>query len=287
MKTYLNLDIPFTKFLAPAKLNLFLKIINKRADGYHNLQSVFQFISLYDEIHIRIRDDNKINVKNSNPLISEENDIVFKACNLLLDQSTIGVDVKIKKNIPVGAGLGGGSSDAATALMAINKICRLGLSKKKLMRLGAELGADVPFFIFGENAWAEGIGDELHSISIPESDYLVAVPDIVISTSAIFTSFKLTKNVNPLKIATSFDSKKHESIENDLEKLVIKKFLGMSSLMDWMKSFGYAKMTGTGSSIFLRPKNNNQFHKIKQLKPDNIEIYAVKGLSVHPFYLTD
>tara|TARA_B110000196_G_C21036247_1_gene610097 strand:- start:513 stop:908 length:396 start_codon:yes stop_codon:yes gene_type:complete len=130
MKTYLNLDIPFTKFLAPAKLNLFLKIINKRADGYHNLQSVFQFISLYDEIYIRIRDDNKINVKNSNPLISEENDIVFKACNLLLDQSTIGVDVKIKKNIPVGAGLGGGSSDAATALMAINKICRLGLSKK-------------------------------------------------------------------------------------------------------------------------------------------------------------
>ena len=132
MKDKINLDFSFEKFLAPAKLNLFLKIKDKRTDGYHNLQSVFQLISLYDEIYIRIRDDNKINVKNSNPLISEENDIVFKACNLLLDQSTIGVDIEIKKNIPVGAGLGGGSSDAATALMAINKICRLGLSKKKI-----------------------------------------------------------------------------------------------------------------------------------------------------------
>jgi len=287
MKGKINLDFLFTKFLAPAKLNLFLRIKNKRADGYHNLQSVFQFISLYDEISIRIRDDNKINFKNSNSLISKENDIAYKACVLLLDKMSIGVDVDIKKNIPVGSGLGGGSSDAATILMALNKICHIGLSKDKLMQLGLKLGADVPFFIFGENAWVEGIGDQLHPISIPEFDYVVAVPNISIPTSSIFASFKLTNNVNPLKIASSFDSKQHEFIDNDLESLVINKFLIMSKLMDWMKSFGYAKMSGTGSSIFLRPKSNIQSLEIERLKPENTEIYAVKGLSVHPFYLTD
>jgi len=283
----INSSLPFNKFLAPAKLNLFLKILNRRPDGYHNLQSVFQLISLYDEISIRLRDDNKINIENSSALISKKNDIAYKACSLILDRTSIGVDIKIKKNIPVGAGLGGGSSDAATILMAINRICQLGLSKDKLMQLGLKLGADVPFFIFGENAWVGGIGDELHPISIPEFDFVVAVPNISISTSSIFASFKLTNNVNPLKIASSFDSKKLGFIDNDLESLVIKKFLTMSALMDWMKNFGYAKMSGTGSSIFLRPKSNFQSQEIERLKPKNTEIYGVKGLSVHPFYLTD
>ena len=155
------------------------------------------------------------------------------------------------------------------------------------MQLGLKWGADVPFFIFGENAWAEGIGDQLYPISIPDFDYVVAVPNISIPTISIFASFKLTNNANPLKIASSFDSKKHEFIDNDLESLVINKFLIMSELMDWMKNFGYAKMSGTGSSIFLRPKSKIQSQEIERLKPQNTEIYSVKGLSVHPFYLTD
>jgi 4-diphosphocytidyl-2-C-methyl-D-erythritol kinase len=287
MKVNINSELPFSKFLAPAKLNLFLKIINKRVDGYHDLQSVFQLISLYDEISIRVRDDDKINIQNSSPLISKTNDIADRACRLILEKKSIGVDVEIKKNIPVGAGLGGGSSDAATILMAINRVCQLGLTKDKLMQLGLKLGADVPFFIFGENAWVGGIGDKLHPIYIEEYDYVVAVPNISILTSSIFASFKLTNNVNPLKIASTFDSKKHSFIDNDLESLVIKKFLGVSTLMDWMKNFGYAKMSGTGSSIFLRPKSTFQSQEIERLKPKNTEIYAVKGLSVHPFYLTD
>ena len=287
MKVNINSELPFSKFLAPAKLNLFLKIINKRVDGYHDLQSVFQLISLYDEISIRVRDDDKINIQNSSPLISKTNDIADRACRLILEKKSIGVDVEIKKNIPVGAGLGGGSSDAATILMAINRVCQLGLTKDKLMQLGLKLGADVPFFIFGENAWVGGIGDKLHPIYIEEYDYEVTDPNISILTSSIFASFKLTNNVNPLKIASSFDSKKHGFIDNDLESLVIKKFLTMSALMDWMKNFGYAKMSGTGSSIFLRPKSNFQSKEIERLKPKNIEIYGVKGLSVHPFYLTD
>jgi|TARA_B110000971_G_scaffold209486_1_gene235676 4-diphosphocytidyl-2-C-methyl-D-erythritol kinase len=287
MNDEINLDFSFEKFLAPAKLNLFLKIKDKKKDGYHNLQSVFQLISLYDEISIKVRNDNKINFKNSNPLISKEKDIAYKACILILDRISIGIDIDIKKNIPIGSGLGGGSSDAATILMAINKICQLGLSKEKLMQLGLELGADVPFFIFGENAWVEGIGDQLSPISIPEFDYVVAVPNISIPTSSIFGSFKLTNNTNPLKIASSFNSKEHGFVDNDLESLVINKFLIMSDVMDWMKSYGYAKMSGTGSSIFLRPKSNIQSQEMERLKPQNTEIYAVKGLSVHPFYLTD
>ncbi|NQW35068.1 MAG: 4-(cytidine 5'-diphospho)-2-C-methyl-D-erythritol kinase, partial [Methylophilales bacterium] len=231
----------FSKFLAPAKINLFLKVKNKRPDGYHNLQSVFQFISLYDEILIRVRNDSQINIKNSSPFVSNKNDIAYKACKLILTGRDIGVDIEIKKNIPIGSGLGGGSSDAATVLMALNQLCRLGLSKKKLMELGLKLGADVPFFIFGENAWAESIGEVLYPIAIPEFDYIVAVPNISISTSLIFASFELTNYTNPLKIASSFNSIEHEFIDNDLESLVIKKFPAMIKLMNWMNGFGYAK----------------------------------------------
>ncbi len=277
----------FSKFLAPAKINLFLKVKNKRPDGYHNLQSVFQFISLYDEILIRVRNDSQINIKNSSPFVSNKNDIAYKACKLILTGRDIGVDIEIKKNIPIGSGLGGGSSDAATVLMALNQLCRLGLSKKKLMELGLKLGADVPFFIFGENAWAEGIGEVLYPIAIPEFDYIVAVPNISISTSLIFASFELTNHTNPLKIATSFNSIEHEFIDNDLESLVIKKFPAMIKLMNWMNGFGYAKMSGTGSSIFLKPQSEGQFQEMERLKPKNTNIYALKGLSVHPFYLTD
>jgi len=277
----------FSKFLAPAKINLFLKVKNKRPDGYHNLQSVFQFISLYDEILIRVRNDSQINIKNSSPFVSNKNDIAYKACKLILTGRDIGVDIEIKKNIPIGSGLGGGSSDAATVLMALNQLCRLGLSKNKLMELGLKLGADVPFFIFGENAWAEGIGEVLYPIAIPEFDYIVAVPNISISTSLIFASFELTNHTNPLKIATSFNSIEHEFIDNDLESLVIKKFPAMIKLMNWMNGFGYAKMSGTGSSIFLKPQSEGQFQEMERLKPKNTNIYALKGLSVHPFYLTD
>ena len=277
----------FSKFLAPAKLNLFLKIRNRRPDGYHNLQSIFQLINLYNEIFIKVRSDSQINVKNNAPLISKKNDIAYKACRLILGNTSIGVDIEIKKNIPIGAGLGGGSSDAATVLMAINKICKLGYSKEQLMQLALKLGADVPFFIFGGNAWVEGVGEEIYPFSIPEYDYVVAIPNISISTSLIFGCFKLTNNTNPLKIATSFDLIQHEFIENDLESLVIEKFPEMKKLMGWMKTFGYAKMSGTGSSVFLKPKNENQFQDMKRLKPKNTNIYALKGLSVHPFYLTD
>ena len=282
------LDAGYEKFSAPAKINLFLKIINKRIDGYHNLQSIFHLIELQDDIFIKIRyEDTQINIINSSLLIKPENDLTFKAAQLILLNRQLGADIFINKKIPIGAGLGGGSSDAATVIMGINKLGKFNLSKISLTKISLNIGADVPFFINGGNAWVEGIGELLYNIQIPNFIFIVMVPNLSINTKNIFSEFKLTNPSIPLKIASSFDLKKHEFIDNDLEDIVIKKFLSVSLLMDWMKRFGYAKMSGSGSGIFLRPKSNIQSQEIKRLKPENIEIYAVKGLSVHPFYLTD
>lgn len=275
----------YTRFLAPAKLNLFLKVLNKRSDGYHNLQSVFQLIDLYDEIYIKIRNDNKINFKNNIQNIKKELDLGFKAAKLILKDKSIGVDIFIKKNIPIGAGLGGGSSDAATTLMAINALGAINFNKKKLMQFGIKLGADVPFFIYGKNAWVEGIGEKISSITIPQSIYYLCIPQVSLSTQSIFNAFKLTKPSIPLKMATYFDTTKYNSIQNDLEIIASKKYIQMSDLLRWLKSFGYARMSGSGSSVFLKIKDLEEAKLIEKEKPANIRSFIVKGLKIHPFDL--
>ena len=285
-KTLLNSG--YIKFFAPAKLNLFLKILNKRKDGYHNLQSVFQLIDLKDDIFIKIRYKNKkVNIINSSNQIDPSNDLALKAAKLMLNSHKIGADIYIKKRIPLGAGLGGGSSNAATVMMAINKLAEFNLSKKKLIESSIALGADVPFFINGTNAWIEGIGECLYDIKIPDSTYVIAVPNLSINTKTIFNCFKLTNPSIPLKIATSYNAVEHDPIKNDLEETVIKKYEKMAALSKWISGFGNAKMSGTGSSIFIRAKNLNMAKSIKKNKPRNTDCFIVKGLSVHPFYLTD
>ena len=166
------LDSGYTRFSAPAKLNLFLKVINKRKDGYHNIQSVFQLIDLQDDIFIKLRNkDNQITIKNSSLLIKPEHDLAFKAAELMLIDRQLGADIIINKEIPIGAGLGGGSSNAATVIMAINKLGKFNLSKINLMKYGLKLGADIPFFINGVNAWVEGVGELLYDIKITNSDF--------------------------------------------------------------------------------------------------------------------
>ena len=278
----------YTKFSAPAKLNLFLKIINKRQDGYHSLQSVFQLIDLRDDVFIKIRhEDTQINIKNSSLLIKPENDLAFKAAHSILLDRQLGADIFIDKRIPIGAGLGGGSSDAASVIMAINKLGELNLSKIDLMRSSVKLGSDIPFFINGTNAWAEGVGEVLYDIKIPSSTYVVMVPDLSINTKIIFNDFKLTNSSIPLKIASSYNAVEHDFIKNDLEEMVIKKYIKMDKLLKWMSFFGNAKMSGTGSSIFIKAKNLNMAQSIKENKPKNTDCFIVKGLSVHPFYSTD
>ena len=278
----------YTKFLAPAKLNLFLKIINKRKNGYHNLQSIFQLIDLQDEIFIKIRyEDAQINIKNSSLLIKPENDLAFKAAQLILSNQKLGADIFINKRIPIGAGLGGGSSDAATVIMAINKLGKFNLSKIELIKSSLQLGADIPFFINGTNAWVEGIGELLYDIKISNYSYIVMMPNLSINTKTIFSGFKLTNTSIPLKIASSYNAVDHDFVENDLEATVTKKYVKMAELLKWLSFFGNAKMSGTGSSIFIRARNLKMAESIKNNKPKNTNCFIVKGLSVHPFYSTD
>ena len=282
------LDAGYEKFSAPAKINLFLKIINKRIDGYHNLQSIFQLIELHDDIFIKIRyKDTQINIKNSSLLIKPENDLTFKAAQLILLNRQLGADIFINKKIPIGAGLGGGSSDAATVIMGINKLGKFNLSKISLTKISLSIGADVPFFINGGNAWVEGIGELLYNIQIPNFIFIVMVPNLSINTKNIFSEFKLTNPSIPLKIASSYNAVKHDFIKNDLEETVIKKYAKMAEILMWMRRFGNAKMSGTGSSIFLRVTNLNMAKSIKENKPRNTDCFIVKGLSVHPFYSAD
>ena len=278
----------YLKFSSPAKLNLFLKIINKRTNGYHNLQSIFQLINLQDDIYIKIRyQDSQINVSNSSLLIKPENDLAFKAAHLMLSNQKLGADIFINKEIPIGAGLGGGSSNAATVMMAINKLAKLNISKADLIKSSLKLGADIPFFINGKNSWVEGVGEILYDIKIPNFSYILVVPNLSINTKTIFNGFELTNSVIPLKIASSYKAADHDLIENDLQDTVIRKYKKMTALLDWMKTFGNAKMSGSGSSIFIRAKNLNMAKSIKKNLPSNTNFFIVKGLSVHPFYSTD
>jgi len=270
-------------FKAPAKINLFLKIIGKRENGFHDLQSVFHLIDLYDEIFIKVREDDQINFINESNKISKYDDLGLKAAKLILHNEQLGVDIYLKKNIPIGAGLGGGSSDAATILMGINTLCDLKLSKKELMDIGLKLGADVPFFIFGENAWVEGIGETVKKITIPESTYYICYPNFPISTESVFKSFKLTKDPITMKI-TSYFSDKLEELNNDLEQTITKKYVKMKELLDWMNNFGFAKISGTGSSVFVKIKDINQIQFLNEKKPIDTKSFIVKGLTKHPFY---
>jgi len=273
----------YTKFKAPAKINLFLRVTGVKDDGFHELQSVFQLIDLYDDIYIKIRSDTQINFINESNKIIQQDDIGLKAAKLILKDKKLGVDIYLKKNIPIGAGLGGGSSDAATILMAINALAHLNYTKMELMEIGLRLGADVPFFIFGENAWVEGIGESLSRIDIPESVYYLCYPSFPISTESIFKSFKLTKVPITLKITTYF-SDKLELQTNDLEYIITKKYIKMKELLNWMNNFGFAKISGTGSSVFMKINDANQIKFLDEKKPIDIKSFIVKGLSTHPFY---
>lgn len=284
-----NSKIPsnFQCYFAPAKINLFLKILGRRANGYHCLQSVFQLIDLKDEIYLKKRKDNKIIVKYNVRAIKKENDLCLKAAKLILKDLNVGVDIIVKKNIPVGGGLGGGSSDAATTLLALNQLFNLNYTKKKLMSFGLLLGADVPFFINGINAWVEGIGEKLSPISINNDEYLLFIPNISISTKSIFKDFKLTKKPIPLKIATSIDDVAQDQIHNDLHGNILEKYPKLKELFDWLKEYGEPRITGTGSTLFMKNNNVNVTNEIYKKISKDIKVIRVRGLSVHPHLLTD
>jgi 4-diphosphocytidyl-2-C-methyl-D-erythritol kinase len=274
----------FREFLAPAKLNLFLHVVNKRTDGYHNIQSVFQLISLYDHIFIKTNTSGNIRRISDHHAIQECDDLTIKAAQILKPfcENQSGADIFIEKNIPIGGGLGGGSSDAASTLIALNALWQCHLSQKELQELALKLGADVPFFVFGQNAWAEGLGEKLTPFSIAMRDYLVIAPNETVSTREVFESLELTKDRIPLKIAGFSDELDLKNLANDLEKGVLKKFKGISVAFDWLNQFGHAKMTGSGSCIFIPLSSIDKGMEILEKRPQDTLGFIVKGLDNHP-----
>jgi 4-diphosphocytidyl-2-C-methyl-D-erythritol kinase len=236
-------------FLAPAKLNLFLYINSQRTDGYHNLQTVFDFINLYDNLCFSVNSIGKISCISNNKTINIEDNLVTRAAKLLrkyVKKPQLGVQIDLTKNIPIGAGLGGGSSDAATTLLALNKLWKLSLSKEILMSIGLKLGADVPIFIYGKPAWAEGIGEKLTPFKIPKRYYLLIYPNVHVATAKIFSDINLTRN-SPIIQKNTLEN---IDLFNDCKKIVCKHYLEINQALLWLNNYTTAYLTGTGSAIF-------------------------------------
>ena len=265
---------------APAKLNLFLHIIGKRKDGYHLLQTVFHFIELTDKIDFTITESGLIKRSKNSPVIEEKNDLVIKAANKIkeISGSKLGVDISVEKNIPIGAGLGGGSSDAATTLVALNELWRVGLSTEDLTKIGLSLGADIPFFILGSAAWAEGIGEKLAPIDLDECFYLIIYPDCSISTKSIFTASDLTRNTPRITIRDFHEGR----VKNDCESYVRKHYSNVAEALDWLGNYGVSKLTGTGACLFAEFIDKKKANEVKSKLPKKWQGFVVKGINKSP-----
>ncbi len=247
--------------LAPAKLNLFLHVTGRRADGYHLLQSAFILLDRADRLRLVVRDDGQVRRLSELDGVPAEADLVVRAARLLQAElqrrgrSVPGADITVEKHLPMGGGLGGGSSDAATTLMGLNLLWQGGLSQAELMALGLSLGADVPFFIFGQSAFAEGVGEALQPLEVPESTYLVIEPGVSVPTAAIFCAENLTRDTKPVRI-TDFSRhiEKHGVLKlfgrNDLQAVATGLFPPIAQALAWLGQYGEARMTGSGACVF-------------------------------------
>ena len=269
---------------APAKINLFLHITSQREDGYHELQTLFQFLDLCDDLWFDIRNDNKIRRCTKISGVDEADDLVIKAASRLREvtDSNHGVDISIDKKLPMGGGIGGGSSDAATTLVALNKLWELNLPKKDLATIGLELGADVPFFIHGHTAWAEGIGEKLQSFSAEESWqepwYLLVHPGIHISTAEIFSNSQLTRDTTPIRMHTFIAGDGH----NDCESVVRNNYPEVEKVFDWFGADSQARLTGTGACVFCPYPDESAAREMARSLPEHWTGYVVKGLNRSP-----
>lgn len=275
--------------LAPAKINRFLHITGQREDGYHLLQTVFQLISLYDELHLTTSNDGVIHRIDGPADVPSEHDLVVRAA-LLLQKTTkshFGCQISLKKNIPMGAGLGGGSSDAASVLWGLNELWETNLSREELMNLGLQLGADVPFFLLGQNAFAEGVGEILHPIDLKSETYILIYPQINIPTVEVFKSPNLTRNHPSVTISDFTESPNLNQFgSNDCEKVVVQKYQEVAEVIDWLKDWvpdSNPRMSGSGSCVFTALNNDNTNDLLKLL-PQRWKGFIVRGLNRHPSY---
>lgn len=265
---------------APAKLNLMLRIVGRRDDGYHLLQTVFQFIDITDQLRFRERDDGEIVRVSQIEGVPEKDDLVVRAARLLQSAAGVaaGVEIELEKKIPMGGGLGGGSSDAATTLLALNRLWDLRFSNEKLSELGLQLGADVPVFIHGVAAWAEGIGEQLEPISIPEQWYLVLFPACHVSTVEIFAHPQLTRDSARITIADFFSG----SRKNDCAPVVTKKHREVADAMEWLGQFAEARLTGTGAALFAAFDSEEEARDVHARLPGHLQGAVGRGLNISP-----
>jgi 4-diphosphocytidyl-2-C-methyl-D-erythritol kinase len=271
---------------APAKLNLFLHIIGRRADGYHLLQSAFQLIDRCDFLDFTLREDGEIRRTNEVAGIPEANDLIIRAARLLQQHCkvSLGADLSLHKNLPMGGGLGGGSSDAATTLMALNFLWQCGLDRPQLMQLGLQLGADIPFFILGQNAFVEGVGEQLQILNTQEQWFLVIEPGVHVPTPLIFSAKELTRNTKPVKI-TDFSNEAKSDWKNDLQAVACNLFPEIEEAVIWLSKYGNAKMTGSGACVFCAFPDEISAKNVLSLVPkekNKWTAWTAKALQQHP-----
>ena len=269
---------------APAKLNLFLHILGRRPDGYHELQTCFQFVDLCDEIRIEVRADGQIRRAVEIPGLPAEADLCIRAAKALQSASgaTLGADISLAKKIPVGGGLGGGSSDAATCLIALNQLWGVHWPREKLAAVGLKLGADVPVFVHGRVAWAEGVGERLTPLYPPlapmEANYLILKPNVFVSTAEVFQDPELTRNSAPITIHGFLAS----GGRNDCLGVVRRRYPEVAHALDWLSVFGSARLTGTGACVFLACENEDLAQEIMRKVPPEFEGFLARGLNDSP-----
>ena len=269
-------------WLAPAKINLFLHITGQRDDGYHELQTVFQFLDFSDELSFKILNSTDIIHANPLPGVLAEDDLTIRAARLLQQYSNCqqGVEVSIKKRLPMGGGLGGGSSDAATALVALNQLWHLDLEAEVLAQLGVQLGADVPVFVHGAAAWAEGIGEKITPIQLREPYFLVLIPEVSVATAHIFSSSLLSRNCKPISREQFLSG---EGI-NVCEPVVRALYPQVDQAIQWLAGYSPARMTGTGACVFAPFSTQAEALHVLSKKPAHMGGFVAKGLNTSPLY---
>jgi 4-diphosphocytidyl-2-C-methyl-D-erythritol kinase len=271
---------------APAKLNLFLLVTGRRPDGYHTLQTLFRFIDREDELSFALRSDGRVTRVTEMVGIAESADLTVRAARLLQAETgcRFGVDITLRKRLPLGGGLGGGSSDAATTLIALNRLWELRLPRAKLQELGLKLGADVPVFVFGRNAFAEGIGERLQAIDLSPAWYLVLVPPVPVSSAEVFADPELTRSTTPVTIRAFSEGCDASGLfgRNDLEAVVCRRYPQVAEHLRWLQRFGPGALTGSGACVYCPFDSETLARSVLAQLPAGMQGFVAGGLTRHP-----
>ncbi len=269
---------------APAKLNLFLHVVGRRPDGYHLLQTVFRFLDYGDDLYIQPRLDAEIRLHTPLPGVPPERDLCWRAARRLQEHAgcRLGADIWLDKRLPMGGGLGGGSSDAATVLLALNRLWGLGLPREALQTLGLELGADVPVFLFGRSAFAEGVGERLREVSLDSVSYVVLVPPVGIATAEVFAHPALTRDTPMVKITALSPGHGH----NDLQPVAVALYPVVGRYLSWLGQYGDARMTGSGACVFAAFPERTTAERVFAQRPAGMQGFVADGLDRHPLFET-